>query len=534
MATAGGESDCDAGGVSTPGLDVADTLRSIVRTAMDLVDARYGAIGVRGEDGGISAFIYEGIDDAQRERIGSLPTGDGVLGLLLSHPEVVRIDDIEHHPASVGFPDHHPPMVSFLGAPILLRGDNFGNLYLTEKMTGTGFTHDDESVIRALAAAAGIALENARLYEQSQTRLAWISATRDIVTELLAGTDPDDVLAMVAQRARGLTRADLTYIAVPTEAAGSATTELLVSVADGGAAAQVMGRQIPVAGSTTGRAFVERRAARADALDVNPTAAPISPFGPVLVSPMSLADRVIGVLVCVRAADAPSFADEMVTLAASFAEQAALAMSMADSAARLRELDVLSDRDRIARDLHDHVIQRIFAAGLSLQSTAQRTIEPAIEARLTATINDLQEVIQDIRAAIFDLHGSAAGPDVLRQRIRHAIEELTRGGSMRFALRIVGPLSVVHPALAEHIVAVVRESVSNAIRHSGGTQGTAVVSVSDQVSVVVTDDGSGLPTSVTRRGLANLASRAEEFGGSVSVDAGPDGRGTTVTWQVPL
>jgi two-component system, NarL family, sensor histidine kinase DevS len=169
--------------VVTSGLDLDATLRTIVHTAITLVDTKYGALGVRGDDHALTEFIYEGIDEGTRVLIGPLPEGHGVLGLLIDEPVTIRLNDIAQHPASVGFPPNHPPMGSFLGVPIRIRDEVYGNLYLTEKVNGLPFSEDDEVLARALAAAAGIAIDNARLCEQSQAGRAWIEATRDIGTE---------------------------------------------------------------------------------------------------------------------------------------------------------------------------------------------------------------------------------------------------------------------------------------------------------------------------------------------------------------
>ena len=176
--------------VVTSGLELDETLRTIVHTAIDLVDAEYGALGVRGHGHELVEFISEGIDEAMRDKIGHLPEGRGVLGVLIDDPKPIRLDNISHHAASVGFPPNHPPMRTFLGVPVRIRDEVFGNLYLTEKAGGQPFSEDDEVLVQALAAAAGIAIENARLYEQSKIRQSWIEATRDIGTELLSGTDP--------------------------------------------------------------------------------------------------------------------------------------------------------------------------------------------------------------------------------------------------------------------------------------------------------------------------------------------------------
>ena len=187
--------------VVTSGLELDATLRTIVHTAIELVDARYGALGVRGSDHELVEFIYEGIDEATRELIGPLPEGRGVLGVLIDDPKPIRLDQILGHPASVGFPPNHPPMRTFLGVPVRIRDEVFGNLYLTEKADGQPFSEDDEVLVQALAAAAGIAIDNARLYQQSQARQTWIEATRDIGTEMLSGVDPATVFRLIADKA---------------------------------------------------------------------------------------------------------------------------------------------------------------------------------------------------------------------------------------------------------------------------------------------------------------------------------------------
>jgi GAF domain-containing protein len=198
--------------VVTSGLELDATLRTIVHTAIDLVDARYGALGVRGHDHELVEFVYEGIDEQVREQIGHLPEGRGVLGVLIDDPKPIRLDKISDHAASVGFPPNHPPMRTFLGVPVRIRDEVFGNLYLTEKANGQPFSEDDEVLVQGLAAAAGIAIDNARLYEQSKIRQSWIEATRDIGTELLSGTDPATVFRLVADQSRHLSGAEFTHV----------------------------------------------------------------------------------------------------------------------------------------------------------------------------------------------------------------------------------------------------------------------------------------------------------------------------------
>ncbi|MTE14325.1 sensor histidine kinase [Nocardia aurantiaca] len=517
----------------TSGLDLDQTLRTIVHTAISLVDARYGALGVRGHDQ-LEQFIYEGIDEEMRARIGDLPEGLGVLGLLISQPKPIRLDNIADHPASVGFPANHPPMRTFLGVPVRIRDEIFGNLYLTEKSGGQPFTEDDEVIVQALAAAAGTAIDNARLYQSTRTRQAWIEATRDVATEFLAGTEPDEVLAHVVAHARTLTESEWTFLAFDDEPdSNHRDAEGLRISRCSGPDGKVRSGMVRTSGTAIGRAFREGHPLCLDdsvdlGLDIALDA------GPSLILPLKTQDSTFGVLVMVRAAGAPPFAEELQGLAGAFTDQAALAIQLAEAQQRMRELDVLTDRDRIARDLHDHVIQRLFAAGLSLQGTVARARSAEVRERISDVINELQDVVQEIRTSIFDLHGGAASSTRLRQRIEDVIRKHTVDTGLRTSLRISGPLSVVAAELADHAEAVVREAVSNAVRHAGADTLSVSLDVSDDLTVLITDDGCGIPENITASGLQNLARRAEELGGNFSFGHGPEGVGTSLRWAVPL
>lgn len=518
----------------TSGLDLDVTLRTIVHTAIELMDARYGALGVRGRDADghdLVEFVYEGIDEDTRAMIGRLPQGRGVLGLLIDEPTPIRLDNITDHPASVGFPANHPPMRSFLGVPVRIRDEVFGNLYLTEKNSGGPFSEDDEVLAQALAAAAGIAIDNARLYEQARARQSWIEATRDIATELLSGSDPAHAFRRIAELARSLTGADAAFIAVPTGDPDE-TTELVITEVAGPIAVDIDAlRAIPMVDDIVGRTLLERVPHRCDSLEL--ASSILREPGPALVVPLGATGAVAGVLIAVRTAEARPFTVEQLDMAASFAGQAALAWQLAMTQRRMRELDVLADRDRIARDLHDHVIQRLFAVGLSLQGTVARSQSDEVRQRLSSSIDDLQEVIQEIRTAIFDLHGAHASSTRLRQRLQDAVDQFG-SDAMRIRVQFVGPLSVVDAELAEHAEAVVREAVSNAVRHSGATELTVVIRVDDDLSITVTDDGRGMAAdAMTESGLGNLRHRAEEMAGAFSVGAGSRG-GTVLRWSAPL
>lgn len=408
----------------TSGLKLDATLRAIVHTAAELVDARYGALGVRGYDHRLVEFVYEGIDEETRHLIGSLPEGRGVLGALIEEPKPIRLDDISRHPASVGFPLHHPPMRTFLGVPVRIRDEVFGNLYLTEKADGQPFSDDDEVLVQALAAAAGIAVDNARLFEESRTREAWIEATRDIGTQMLAGADPAMVFRLIAEEALTLMAGAATLVAVPLddEAPACEVDDLVIVEVAGEISPAVKQMTVAVSGTSIGGVFHDRTPRRFDRLDLA-VDGPVEP-GPALVLPLRAADTVAGVLVALRSADEQPFSDKQLDMMAAFADQAALAWRLATAQRQMREVEILTDRDRIARDLHDHVIQRLFAVGLTLQGAAPRARVPAVRESIYSSIDDLQEIIQEIRSAIFDLHAGPSRATGLRHRLDKVIDQL--------------------------------------------------------------------------------------------------------------
>ncbi|MEO6712960.1 MAG: sensor histidine kinase [Mycobacteriales bacterium] len=344
-------------------------LRRIVESATELVGARYGALGVLGADRTLSDFLTVGIDAAAHARIGRLPEGQGILGLLILEPVPIRLPDLTQHPDSFGFPAHHPPMHSFLGVPVKVRDSIFGNLYMTEKIGADEFTQEDEDLLVGLAATAGVAIENARL------------------------------------------------------------------------------------------------------------------------------------------------------------------------AGRVRELALLEDRERIARDLHDTVIQRLFAVGMQLQGTARLTDKPEVAARLNQAVDDLDRTVRDIRSTIFSLHASGNDAGSLRALIQIIGHEVVDALGFHPTIFFEGPVdSTVPDEVAEQLQAVVREALSNVAKHAKASRVVVRVAAADGVvSLSVVDDGVGRPPAAEGpgNGLANMASRAERLGGSFVVGAGEDG-GTTLRWSVPL
>jgi two-component system, NarL family, sensor histidine kinase DevS len=518
--------------VVTAGLELDATLRTIVDTAIQLVDARYGALGVRGHGHDLIEFVYQGIDDDTRALIGDLPEGRGVLGVLIDDPQPIRLDNIQQHPASVGFPSNHPLMQTFLGVPVKIRDEVFGNLYLTEKVNGQPFSEDDEVLAQALAAAAGIAIANARLYAQSKARQAWIEAARDIATEMLSGADPTTVFALVAEKALKLADATATMVAVPVEAdsPSSGVAELLI-VETAGAVSVSGDEDAPtLIGTPVGEVFLDRAPRRLENLDL--AIGDFADPGPALLLPLLAGDTAAGVLVVLRRADLPPFTDEQLDMLAAFAGQAALAWQLATSERRMRELDVLTDRDRIARELHDHVIQRLFAIGLAMQATVPLARSPEVQRRLSEQVDDLQEVIQDIRTAIFDLNAASSSATRLRQRLEEAIAECSVTG-LRTMVQFVGPVSVVDAALADHAEAFVRAAVADATRQPDVSRLSVIVEVGDELRIKVAADRQGLSDEASVDSVAEMRRLAEEIGGSLTLETTPDAE-TLLRWSVPL
>jgi signal transduction histidine kinase len=516
------------------GLELEGTLQRIVQTAVDLVDARYGALGVVSDEG-LSAFVYAGIDKETREQMGHLPEGKGLLGHLIQHPFPIRLPDLTAHPSSVGFPAIHPPMRSFLGTPVRLRDEVFGNLYLTEKKGEAEFTADDVVVLEALAAAAGVAVENARLFEEARLRERWQQASGEVNSLLLGGASSADALALIARRTRELSRSDCALILLIDPASGA----LVVRAGAGGRVDQLIGQAVPGIEPTFAAVLTDRTpTAVADFTHrVGEDAAVLGEFGPAHAVPLGpSASAAGGLLLALRNKGADQFGQEQLSLLASFADQAALALELADKQRQQRMLDVLADRDRIAGDLHDHVIQRLFAAGMSLQGIVRRITDPSARGRVTRVVSQLDETVREIRTSIFDLHTAhEAGPGgSLRRQMLDVVAETSVGTGIAPSVRISGAVDTVVPEqLAENTLAALREGISNAVRHARPTEVTVTVEAGEDLVVDVTDDGVGIPPDVARSGLLNLERRAHACGGSCVVATRPAG-GTRLTWRVPL
>lgn len=520
-------------------LDLPHVLRSIVEAAVTLVAAEYGALGVIGDDRKLSAFLPVGVGDDLREQIGDLPSGHGLLGELIRNPQPLRLSELSEHPASYGFPPHHPPMHSFLGVPIRVRDEVFGNLYLTEKRGGADFDAEDEAVVTTLAVAAGIAIENARLYEEGRLRQRWLVANSDLTSALLSGAEEPQVLDEMLDQAVDIAGADIGVFYL----VGSGG-ELRGSLARGEGADMHRGVVLPSSAGTLASAALEQDGLVTVADVESDERVTVQPerwagFGPAVAVTVGTKERLSGVLILARRHDRPPFVGAEVSALPGFSGQVALALELADRRREAEQVSLLEDRDRIARDLHDLAIQRLFATGMTLQS-AQRFVEhPEAADRLTRAIDDLDATIKIIRSTIFGLreHDTAGTTPNLRTRVSKAVESATSVLGFAPALRMEGLLDTdVSPGSADEVIAVIGEALTNVARHARARRAeVSVVADDGLLAVTVSDDGVGLPDGGSRSGLRNLAERAERLGGSLSVHARTDpGKGTVLAWQIPL
>ncbi len=500
-------------------LSLPTLLQRIVDLAVELTHARYGAVGVLSPDGvELSDFITSGLSLGERTAIGDLPRGRGILGVLIREPAVLRVPEIGLDPRSAGFPPNHPPMGSFLGAPIRAHGRVFGNLYLTDKQGASEFTDDDEAAVLVLATQAGVAIANAQLYSELQLRERWLDSVREVTTTLLAGDTARAALQLVAQHANELGNADMATISVP-DGDG-----LRIIIADGAGAHELLGVEVPLAGSLSAEVIrTERTMVVADA-SRSPLTQPmvsIAGVGPMILVPLALRTSTAGVLAVGRLAGRPGFGSADIPLLESFAEQASLALEYARAISELSRLGMIEDRERIARDLHDGVIQSLFAVGIGLQGTAAVVGDPRLADRIQQFVSEIDRVIGDVRSYIFGLR-----PSVLSAgNLTNTLEQIAHETEERTGVTVVVDVDVsLEPALANgsaHIVHIVREALSNVGRHAAAT--TCRVSVRrDGSSAVleIDDDGRGFDrdSRSTGLGMGNLAERAAAIGGTLEVE----------------
>ncbi len=516
-------------------LDLEVLLRSIVETAVSLVDARYGAMGVIGESGGLAEFIPVGLTDEEIAAIHHWPEGKGLLGLLVSDPGTLRLADIKDHEASFGFPAGHPPMRTFLGAPIRIRGEVYGNLYLTEKQGGGQFDAEDEAVLVALAAAAGVAIENARLYEEARRQQRWLSAVTEVTSHLLSGAELGDALAMITEKALEMTGADLVTLALPV----AEGRQVRVEHAVGEGADEALGLMLPMKDSATEMVITTGERLMLPDFTTDERASTVARerlrIGPMLIVPLGAPGQVRGVLWAGRRPGSIPLSQAASDMLVTFAAQAAIALELAEHRQQAEQMAVFEDRDRIARDLHDLVIQRLYATGMSLQGTTSQITSPEVADRVNRSVDALDDTIKEIRSAIFALqtHPEARQASV-RAGILYVAQEMAAALGYAPSLQLDGAIDTLVPEqIAEHLLTALRESLSNAARHAGATSVAVTVQAGDELLLTVRDNGVGIAPGGRRSGLRNLEQRAAGLGGSLVIKP-VDSGGTELIWRVPL
>ena len=517
-------------------LSLPIVLQRIVDLATQVTDARYGALGVIGDDGMLTEFVTTGIGARQRQAIGPLPTGHGVLGLLIHEPRPVRIRNIADHPMSVGFPPNHPPMRSFLGAPVQALGRVFGNIYLAEKRGGDEFTQEDEEAVVILATQAGVAIANATLYAEVRTRERWLDALNRITTAVLAGSVDSSLLQEISDHARELAGADTATIVTPSAASG----ELVVAAASGSRAADLRGMPLPANESLSG--LVMRTGEGLTFDDVSAEEQGFKPLinlarlGPSVLVPLRTPAGVAGTLAVSNVKGGKRFAPHMRRLVESLADAASIAIDYDRAQSELRRLGLMEERERIAKELHDGIIQSLFAVGMGLQGTALMAGNAETSARIEKAVEELDRVIRDLRNYIFGLR-----PGILADRqLDQALRDLGRQMQSRTRENVdVVVDAAVASALSNRsadIVQLTREALSNVARHAQARRATVKLERQGPRAVLtVQDDGVGFRTGdgSVGNGLRNMRERAERLGGELDVDSGP-GKGTLLKFTFPI
>jgi signal transduction histidine kinase len=531
-------------------LDLEVVLNRVLRSARELTDARYAALGVLGNSRTeLERFLTIGIDEADREQIGTLPRGRGVLGELIVHPTPLRLTDISEHPRSYGFPHGHPPMRSFLGVPILIDGVPFGNLYLTEKEHGKQFTAADEEAVAMLSELAGFAIDHARRYtgaredrDELQRTVAALNATTQIARAVGAETDLDVILGLVAKRGRALVDARLLVIELVQRG------RLIVSAGAGELPPELLGRQVPLGDTAASAALRTRRAqrlqepltrARFDEHGLGTLG--VEAHGGLLV-PLVFQNRSYGVLVAIdRLDDGPEFTVDDERLLEAFAASAATAVAMAQSVASERQRQRLAaaegERQRWARELHDDTLQSLSALRVGL-STAKRSGKPeTLEQAVASAIDHLEEGITNLRALITDLRpasldelGAAAAIQALGERAERL------GIDVDVSIEMASEQTRHVPEIETAMYRIVQEALTNAAKHGHAKRAVVEVHEDDMdVRVSIRDDGTGFDPSehTDGFGILGMHERVHLLDGTLRIDSSP-GQGTTIEVSFPI
>lgn len=514
----------------TSNLDMPKVVQRIVEIGKELLNARYAAIGILGDERRIKELIHAGMDDEAIDLIGRVPEGRGLLGALIADPHPVRLELVESDERAFGFPEHHPRMRSFLGVPIKVHEALYGTLYVADSVTGS-FSAADEELAEALAATAGIAIQNARAFDASAYRASWSATLADIARRLMEEEDEDQV-GNIIEEVRGLASADLAFVALV-----SPDGRAVVERAAGPDAGDLSQLSFPLDDLVLTQAIFMGESILADGVsraDTDGLAIPAL-FGPSMVVPFTRHDQSLGALVVCRESGKAAFSARDVEMGKSFAAHINVSLHRRELLQTRQRIAVLEDRGRIARDLHDHVIQRLFATGLNLEGVATM-VEGEAAKLISAQVDDIDGAIAQIRQSIFALrHDAGPGAVNLRTRILQIIDRVTGQAPGTTQVVLAGPVdTVVSGTRRDDVAAVVTEALMNVVRHAEASKVEVAVTVtSDAVTVEVTDDGVGPGEVHELSGLANLRKRAESQGGSFELQTAPGG-GTQMAWTVPV
>jgi signal transduction histidine kinase len=509
------------------GGDLDDVLRRVLELSCAATGARYGALGIIDEvqPDRLARFVTHGIDDEARAAIPHLPHGLGLLGRLIRDPRPVRLDDLTRAPDAVGFPVNHPPMRTFLGMPVRLGDRVFGNLYLTEKAGGVPFSEADERLVHALAGLAGTAVESVQHRASAALQAEVVDDIWAVHRSLLSEVDVEITLPMITGRTREIASAAAVAVVTLSE---DGTRDVIAS---SGEAATVLARlEEPLAQAlSTGQAveLVDTATTVSTHQDQGRTRTSVLPASPRSQQPT--------VLVVAGWRPRPGLSEARVSeLLGAITVQVSLVLDQASREEDRHLLALLEDRDRIARDLHDLVIQRLFAIGLQLQGASRLVVRPQVLERLQSAVTELDATIRDIRATIFELQ-HRPGQSSLRADLRQLTTSYASTLGFAPVVQFAGPVdSAVDDDLQVHLLAVLRETLSNVARHAKASSVQVEVLVDDEAVVVrVADDGVGIPAQVTESGLRNMRTRAQSQGGTVSM-RNREPHGTEVEWRVPL
>jgi signal transduction histidine kinase len=515
-------------------LELEAVLRRVVEAAAGLVDARYGALGVLGEHGQLTDFITVGVSEAEMAAMSGWPQGHGLLAELMADHQPLRTPDIAAHPRSCGFPAGHPPMRSFLGAPVQVRGAAYGNLYLADKHGGEPFDEDDQALVVALAAAAGAAVDKARLYAEARRQQQWLQASGEVTRRLLLDDSPEQILTLITELAREMAGADLVCLALPAGA-----DHLMIRQASGTGADRVLGLVLPLEDSVSGIVLRTGEPVAVDDYGTDPRVPELARerggLGQAVVFPLGGAGNVRGALTVGRRPGSPPLTAAAIEMVGAFTAQAAIGLELADRRRDAARAALYADRDRIARDLHDLVIQRLFATGMSLQAATGLIPDGPAAERVRQSVDALDDSIRDIRASIYTLQAHPEPDKVsLRGQIMAVADEMTAALGYAPSLHLGSRLdAAVPPEIGADLLVALREGLANAARHAKATRVDVTAEAGEELLLVVADNGAGLSGTGRRSGVANLAARARARNGDLRLEPA-EGGGTRMEWRVPL